>query len=120
MWAERGRSIMAYLVAGIILGLAVGIIAYGIGVLIKVVASAYDVMHTTAMNKTAGIEPEKVAVKVGNETATLPMPENPGLRASAELIIKILTVLSAILTNPLTLAVIIALTLVTYALIERP
>ena len=119
MYGEHGRTVMSYVVVGVVLGLFVSSIAYVFGVVVGVVVSGYESMHSRALNVTTGRLPERISIPVGNETIQLSKPANPGLRSLAEPLIQVLAILSAILTNPLTLAVLIAMTMVTYALMER-
>ena len=119
VYVDRGRTVMSYLVAGILLGLVISSIAYSFGVFIRVVIGVYEAVHERALNATMGRLPGKISVSIGNETVQLTKPANPGLRSLTEPLIQVLAILSAILTNPLTLAVLIAMTMVAYALMEK-
>lgn len=113
-----GKTIMSYVVAGVLLSLIVGTVAYAFALIIKMFASSFTLIHDVGMNVTGGT-PTHTAIPVGNETVTLPQPSNTGLSAVADLLTKFLIVVGNVLTSPVGIAVLIALTLITLALTER-
>jgi len=113
---ERGRTILGYVVAGVLLSLVVTAVAHTIGYLIRAVGDVYTRFYGTGVNATGGGTVETVSIRVGNETATFPKPSNPVLSAVAAVLLSVLTAVGTALSNPLLLAVLVALTLVAYAL----
>jgi hypothetical protein len=57
-----------------------------------------------------------VQIQVGNTTVALDEPSNPALKSHFDLVVKVLYVVANVLGNPLTLAILIALTIVTLVL----
>jgi hypothetical protein len=120
-WYERleyGRSIMGYVIAGVIISLFIGLIAYGIVLLVKLTATTLSTAHEIAVN-TIGGEVEHTTIQVGNETLRLSKPTNPALSAIADALFKLLVVVGNVLAHPVTLAVLLAITLITSALMEK-
>jgi hypothetical protein len=119
LFQERGRTIATYLVMGVLLALVVGLIAYGVSLLVKTALESMSTVHREGLRALNKTDIEEVGVQVGNETVAITKPSNPVLRSHFDLVLKVLAVVVAVLTNPLTLAILIALTLVAYALMER-
>ena len=115
----RGRTIATYVIAGVLLALVVYTVAYGIAYLVKLVGTAYTQLYEVGVNATGGGKPEGVAIRVANETVTMPKPSNPGLSSLATALYTVLSVVANALANPLLLTVLIALTLIAYALSEK-
>jgi len=111
----RGKSILGYVIAGILLSLVVGTVAYTFSYIVKTVGQAY----VDAYEAATGSEVEKVSIQVGNETAVFPKPSNPALSALASAILSVLAVVGNVLATPLLLAILVALTLIAYALATR-
>jgi len=116
---EVGRSTVGYVIAGILLSIFIGLIAYGIASFIKFASEALNTMYEVGVNATGGGNVEYTTIPVGNETVRLARPSNPALSAIADLLFKLLQVVANVLTHPVALAVLIALTLITYALAEK-
>jgi hypothetical protein len=110
---------VGYVIAGILLSIFVGLIAYGIASFIKFTSQALNAMYEVGVNATGGGNVEYTTIPVGNETVSLAKPSNPALSAIADLLFKLLQVVASVLTHPVVLAVLIALTLIAYALTER-
>jgi len=107
-----GKTIMSYVVAGVLLSLIVGAAAYAFVLIIKMFASFFTLIHDVGMNVTGG-SPTHTSIPVGNETVTLPQPSNSGLSAVADLLTKFLIVVGNVLTSPVGIAVLIACLLYT-------
>ncbi|MCC5989905.1 MAG: hypothetical protein LM558_00145 [Thermosphaera sp.] len=111
------RSIVGYLIAGIVLSLFVGVIASVFPSALSFFSSLFNSAHQIGMSNTTTIT--QVQVSVGNTTVALDEPSNPALRSHFDLVVKVLYVVANILGNPLTLAILIALTIVTLVLSRR-
>jgi hypothetical protein len=113
-----GKTIMSYVVAGVLLSLIVGTATYAFALIIKMFANSFTLIHDVGMNVTGGT-PTHTTIPVGNETIVLPQPSNTGLSAVADLLTKFLVAVGNVLTSPVGIAVLIALTLITLALTEK-
>jgi hypothetical protein len=102
-----------------VLSAVIATIAYAVALIVKLPAQSFSEMHRAGLNATGVNATERVSVQVGNETLLLDKPHNPALRAVSSPLFTLLSVLASILTHPVTLAVLIALTLVAYALMEK-
>jgi predicted PurR-regulated permease PerM len=111
------RSIVGYLIAGIVLSLFVGVIASVFPSALSFFSSLFNSAHQIGMGNTSTIT--QVQVSVGNKTVALDEPSNPALKSHFDLVVKVLYVVANILGNPLTLAILIALTIVTLVLSRR-
>ena len=111
------RSIVGYLIAGIVLSLFVVVIASVFPSALSLFSSMINAAHQAGMGDTSTTT--QVQVSVGNTTVALDEPSNPALRSHFDLIVKVLYVVANVLGNPLTLAVLIALTVVTLVLSRR-
>ena len=118
MSLEYGRSVMGYVVAGVILSIFIGLIAYGIVLFVKYTSSALNTMYEVGVNATGGGEVTYTTIQVGNETVQLAKPTNPSLSTITDMLFKLLTIVANILAHPVMLAVLIAITLIAYALME--
>jgi predicted PurR-regulated permease PerM len=118
-FGEKGRTIATFIIAGVVLSAVIAIIAYVVALIVKLSASSFSEMHRAGLNATGVNATESVAVQVGNETLLLDSPRNPALRDISSPLFSLLSVIASILTHPVTLAVLIALTLVAYALMEK-
>jgi hypothetical protein len=116
---EKGRTIATFIVAGVMLSAVIAIIAYAVALIAKLPASSFSEMHRAGLNATGVNATESVSVQVGNETLLLDNPRNPALKTISSPVFTLLSVFASILTHPVTLAVLIALTLVAYALMEK-
>jgi hypothetical protein len=116
---EVGRSTVGYVIAGILLSIFIGLIAYSIASFIRFASEALNTMYEIGVNATGGGNVEYTAIPVGNETVRLARPSNPALSSVVDLLFKLLQVVASVLTHPVALAVLIALTLITYALAEK-
>ncbi len=120
MSLDHGRSIVGYVIAGILLSLFIGLISYGIAFFAKymssILSSTYEIgVNTTSNNNNITY----TTIHAGNETIQLPKPRNPALSTITDLVFKILDVVINTLTHPVTLAVLIAITLIVYAIVEK-
>jgi len=119
MSLDYGRSVAGYIIAGLLLSLFIGVIAYGIVLFIKFTSSALNTMYEIGVNATGGGEVTHTTISIGNETVSLPRPSNSALSTITDLLFKILVVVGNVLAHPVTLAVLIALTLIAYAIMEK-
>jgi hypothetical protein len=120
-WYERleyGRSVMGYVIAGVIISLFIGLIAYSIVLLVRFAATSLSAAHEIAVNATGG-RVEHETIQIGNETLRLSKPTNPALSAIADALFKLLVVVGNVLAHPVTLAVLLAITLIASALMEK-
>jgi hypothetical protein len=120
MSLERGRSIAGFIIAGLVLSIFIGAVAYGVALFVKFAGSALSSMYehgARALGNESSVE--YVSVQVGNETVELPRPSNPALSALADLLLKVLHVVANVLAHPATLAVLVAITLIALALMEK-
>jgi hypothetical protein len=111
------RSIVGYLIAGIVLSLFVGVIASVFPSALSFFSSMFNSAHQMGMGNTTTVT--QVQIQVGNTTVALDEPGNPALRSHFDLIVKVLYVVANVLGNPLTLAILIALTIVTLVLSRK-
>jgi len=116
---EKGRTIATFIIAGVVLSAVIAVIAYAVALIVKLPVSSFSEMHRAGLNATGVNATESVSVQVGNETLLLDSPRNPALKTISSPVFTLLSVLASILTHPVTLAVLIALTLVAYALMEK-
>jgi hypothetical protein len=116
---EKGRTIATFIIAGVVLSAVIATIAYAVALIVKLPAQGFSEMHRAGLNTTGVNATESVAVQVGNETLLLDSPRNSALRSISSPLFTLLSVIASILTHPVTLAVLIALTLVAYALMEK-
>jgi hypothetical protein len=119
LFGERGRTIATFIIAGVVLSAVIAIIAYAVALIVKLPLSGFSEAHRAGLNATGVNATENVTVQVGNETLLLSSPRNPALRTVSSPLLTLLSVIASILTHPVTLAVLIALTLVAYALMEK-
>jgi len=116
---EAGKSVASYVVAGLVVALVIGVIIYGITLFVKTTASALSAMYEAGVDATGGGQVEYVQLQVGNETVDFPRPSNQALSSIADTVLKVLIVVANALAHPVTLATLIALTLIAYAIMER-
>jgi len=108
-----GRSIVAYVIIGLLLGMSISLIVYGITLFITSTSSALSTMYETGVNATGGSVSEYAYVKLGNETISLPKPSNPALSTIFSNLAGLLAVVGGALTSATILAVLIALNVIT-------
>jgi len=110
---RHGRSIVAYIVIGLLLGMSISLIVYGITLFTTSTASALSTMYKTGMNATGKNISEYVSVKIGNDTISLPKPSNPALSTIFSNLAGLLAVVGGALASTTILAVLIALNVIT-------
>jgi cobalamin synthase len=108
-----GKSIVAYIVIGLLLGMGISLIVYGISLFTTSTASALTTMHETGMNATGKSVSERVYVRIGNDTVSLSKPSNPSLSSIFSNLVALLAVIGGALTSVTILAVLIALNVIT-------
>jgi len=113
-----GKTIMSYVVIGVLLSLAVGMITYAFTELLRAYLTAVRLIHEIGMNVTGG-NTTFTTIPLGNETVEVPRPANPGLAAVTDLLIRLLTAVGNILISPVGLSIILALTIISLALMEH-
>jgi len=111
------RSIVGYLIAGIVLSLFVGVIASVFPSALSFFSSLLNSVHRMGMGNATTVT--QVQIQVGDTTIALNEPSNPALKSHFNLAVKALYVVANVLGNPLTLAILIALTIVTLALSRK-
>ena len=116
---EQGRSVAVYVLLGVVLGLFIGVIAGAVRMFFSTTAGAFTVFHQESVNKTSGEVPPSVSVQLGNETVVLSEPRNPALKTLFNMLGAFLTAVANILGNPATLAIIISLSIVSWALMRK-
>jgi len=108
-----GRSIVAYVVIGLLLGMSISLIVYGITLFITSTTSALTTMHEAGMNATGKSVSERVYVRIGNDTVSLSKPSNPALSGIFSNLVALLAVVGGALASITILAVLIALNIIT-------
>lgn len=108
-----GRSIVAYIIIGLLLGMSISLIVYGITLFITSTSSAFSTIYEAGMNATGKGISDYVDVNVGNSTVSLPKPSNPALSTIFSNLAGLLAVVGGALTSATILAVLIALNVIT-------
>ncbi|WP_448577128.1 hypothetical protein [Thermosphaera sp.] len=119
IFREQGRSVAVYVLLGVVLGLFIGTIAGAVRMFFSTTAGAFTIFHQEGVNKTVGEAPSSVSVQLGNETIDLSEPRNPALKTLFNMLAAFLTAVANILGNPATLAVVISLSIVAWALMRK-
>lgn len=109
---QRYRSIVAYIIAGLLLGTSISLIVYGITLFITSTSSALSTMYEIGMNAMGEGISGYVDVNVGNSTVSLPKPSNPALSTVFSNLVSLLAVVCGALTSATVLAVLIALNII--------
>jgi hypothetical protein len=108
-----GKSIVAYIVIGLLLGMSILLIMCGISLFTTSTASALSTMHEAGMNATGKNISEHVYVRIGGDTVSLPKPSDPSLSSIFSNLVALLAVIGGALTSVTILAVLIALNVIT-------
>jgi len=108
------RSIAGYLIAGLVLSLFIGTIASIFPSALSFFSSMFNYAHQVGMGNTTTIT--QVQISVGNTTVTLDEPNDSALQSQFNPLVKVLYVVANVLGNPLTLAILLALTIVSFVL----
>jgi cobalamin synthase len=108
-----GRSIVAYIIIGLLLGMSISLIVYGITLFTTTATSTLSSMYETGVNATGGSVSEYAYVKLGNETVSLPKPSNPALSTVFSNLVSLLAVVGGALTAVTMVAILIALNIIT-------
>jgi len=112
----RGWTLATLVVFGILIALFIGsitgVLSYGIASSLNMTATVSDVF-SDAFNDT---RQDRVYIKVGNYTAVIPHNPNPVLDAMQGFVIPLLVAFVTLVSNPMLLAMVIAVTLIVVAL----
>jgi hypothetical protein len=112
---ERGRTIATYIIISFILVFIVPLTAYAFKSLLQLYSQSMSYIYTAA-----NMSVNSAALDLGSGvTVTLPMPRNPALRAMMNSLLPVLVLVGAALVAELAIAVLLALTVISYALSER-
>jgi len=107
-YSKLGRSIVTYLIIGLVLALAVGFITYIIQTLASTTLSAESAFHQAgmnALNTTVSTTP----IQVGNTTVNMSAPSNQALSTVFNALQKVLIIVLLALGSTAVVAVMIAL-----------
>jgi len=114
-FGERGKTIATYIIISFILVFIVPLTAYTFKSLLQLYSQSISYIYT-ATNMTTN----STAVDLGNGvTMTLPMPKNPALRAMMNSLLPALVLVGAALVAEIAIAVLLALTIISYAISEK-
>jgi len=108
-----GRSIVAYIIIGLLLGVSISLIVYGIVLFTTAVASSFSSVHESGMNAVGRDVSEYARVNLGDDTVSLPKPSNPALSAVFSDLVGLLAVVGGALASVTIVAVLIALNIIT-------
>jgi hypothetical protein len=107
-FGRLGRSIVTYLIIGLVLGLTVGFITYIIQTLASTVLNAESTFHQAGMNA-LNITVSTTPIQVGNTTVNMSTPSNQALSTAFNALQKVLAIVLLALGSTAVVAVMIAL-----------
>jgi len=112
--SEESWSVATLLIAGVLIGMFVGTLAYLISYGLTAALNMTSYIHDVGVGGS-----NKTYVSVGNYTFVVSEPKNPALKTIVDEVVLFLTSLLKIVSNPLTLALVIATTLIIVGLEMR-
>jgi len=110
------RSTVGYVIAGIVLSIFVGYMAFIFVSSASMFSSMFNVIHSSGHTATTVTQ---VAVEVGTTTINMNEPVNEPLKTHFDVLVRILHVILNVLGDPFILAVLIALSMVAYVLSRK-